>query len=571
MVVGQHLQHPEQAARLVAGGEHDRGARRIGRRGVVVARQDHEAGVVPAVGFDSFRQYRHAVLARGRRPGQRGLGRVAGARHLGHGAGGVVERHLLPLRKAGQELSALGEPLRVRVHPADAGGGGPRHADQAPHDAGRNLAYDADVGKLQQQVVVLVDRTGERVLDRQQPVIHRTVQYLAEHVPELPARHRLRVGEVAVDGVLAVGAAFALKCHRHRRGMVRRRPAPACGARQPQHFLAQHRRQPLHVAHQLLELGGIQRLGAVRKRRFGIGVHFHQNPVGAGRHRGEGHRPDLVAHAGTVAGIDEDRQVTELLDHRDGGQIESVAGIGLEGANAALAQNHRVGAVRQQVFGGHQEVFDGGRQTALEQHRLADLSDPLEELEVLHVARAHLEHVQALGRGRQMLGRHHLRDDRQPVTLAGLLQQLDPRLAQTLKRVGRRARLEGPAAQPHRPRLLEHGRHFEDLVARFHRAGAGDYRQAATSHLDRSDRDHGLLALELTRGEFVGLAERNDLGYSGQQLHLALIERVAAHRSEERLAVLAQLADLVAMRREMFAHRALLAFGDAAVEDDNHG
>ena len=93
-------------------------------------------------------------------------------------------------------------------------------------------------------------------------------------------------------------------------------------------------------------------------------MHLHQNAVGTGRHRRQGHRPHLVAHAGAVAGIDEDRQVAEFLDHRDRGQVERVAGIGLEGTNAALAQNHRVGAVRQQVLGGHQQILDGGGQTA---------------------------------------------------------------------------------------------------------------------------------------------------------------------------------------------------------------
>jgi hypothetical protein len=39
-------------------------------------------------------------------------------------------------------------------------------------------------------------------------------------------------------------------------------------------------------------------------------------------------------------GIDDHRQVRELLHHRDGVQVERVARVGLERADAALAQDH---------------------------------------------------------------------------------------------------------------------------------------------------------------------------------------------------------------------------------------
>ena len=207
----------------------------------------------------------------------------------------------------------------------------------------------------------------------------------------------------------------------------------------------------------------------------------------------------------------------------------------------------------------------------LEQHRLANLAHPLEELEVLHVAGADLEYVHAVFQQRQVFGRHHLGHDRQPVAVAGLPEQFDAGLPQALKRVGGSARLEGAAAQPYGTRLPEQRRHLEDLLARLHRAGAGDYRQPGAAHLDRADGYLGFVALELARGELVGLAERDHLRHPGQQLHLAAIDRVSTYRPKHRLAVLAQLADLVAMGLEMFAHRAFLGLGDAAVEHDDHG
>ena len=52
------------------------------------------------------------------------------------------------------------------------------------------------------------------------------------------------------------------------------------------------------------------------------------------------------------------------------------------------------------------------RQAALEQHRPVDLAQLAQQGEVLHVARADLQDVGALGHRAHVLGRHHLGDDR---------------------------------------------------------------------------------------------------------------------------------------------------------------
>ena len=52
-------------------------------------------------------------------------------------------------------------------------------------------------------------------------------------------------------------------------------------------------------------------------------------------------------------------------------QVQRVAGVVREGADAALAEDHVVIALRQDVLGGHQELVDRGGHAALEQHRLA--------------------------------------------------------------------------------------------------------------------------------------------------------------------------------------------------------
>ena len=66
---------------------------------------------------------------------------------------------------------------------------------------------------------------------------------------------------------------------------------------------------------------------------------------------------------------------------------------GLEGADAALAEDDLVVALREDVLGGEQPLLHRRRHAALEQDRLAQPADLGEQGEVLHVAGADLEHV----------------------------------------------------------------------------------------------------------------------------------------------------------------------------------
>ena len=175
--------------------------------------------------------------------------------------------------------------------------------------------------------------------------------------------------------------------------------------------------------HQLLELLRTQRLRAVAQRVVGIGVHFHQQPVGARGHRGARHGRHLVAAPGAVRRVGHDRQVRQLLHHRDGGDVHGVARVGFEGADAALAQDHFVIAAGQNVFRRKQQLFDGRRDAALQQHRLALLAQFAQQIEVLHVARAHLQDVGVLRHQRNLRLVHHLADHQQAVAVGGLAQQ----------------------------------------------------------------------------------------------------------------------------------------------------
>ena len=88
-------------------------------------------------------------------------------------------------------------------------------------------------------------------------------------------------------------------------------------------------------------------------------VHLDDDAVGARRGRGQRERLDQRrARPAAWLGIDDHRQVRELLEHRHGGEVEREAGGGLEGADAALAEHHVRIALREDVLRRHQQLLE---------------------------------------------------------------------------------------------------------------------------------------------------------------------------------------------------------------------
>src|SRR5579885_239341 len=99
--------------------------------------------------------------------------------------------------------------------------------------------------------------------------------------------------------------------------------------------------------------------------------------VGTGGDGGAGQRDDEVAPAARVRRVDDDRQVRKLVHDRYRADVERVAGRGLEGTDAALAQDDVEVAALRDVLRGHQPLFDGRVHAALEHDRFAGGSDRL--------------------------------------------------------------------------------------------------------------------------------------------------------------------------------------------------
>ena len=167
------------------------------------------------------------------------------------------------------------------------------------------------------------------------------------------------------------------------------------------------------LVHERAELLEAQALVAVGPRVGRIGMDLDDQAVGADGGARQGHRRNERSVAGAVAGVDDDRQVRPGAEDGHRREVERVAGRGLEGADAALAQDHVRVAGRQDVLGGQQPLLDRRGQAALEQHRPAALPDRLEQHEVLHVAGADLEDVDVLLEDRDIGRVDDLADDRQ--------------------------------------------------------------------------------------------------------------------------------------------------------------
>src|SRR5262249_3540177 len=103
------------------------------------------------------------------------------------------------------------------------------------------------------------------------------------------------------------------------------------------HAAADGGRDDAKLGHELSEVGGIERLRSIGERVVRIVVHFDEQAVRAGGNGSAGHGGNFVAAASAVGGIRDHGQVRELLDDGYRGDVQGVAGIGLESADAALA------------------------------------------------------------------------------------------------------------------------------------------------------------------------------------------------------------------------------------------
>src|SRR2546422_7761639 len=118
--------------------------------------------------------------------------------------------------------------------------------------------------------------------------------------------------------------------------------------------------QPSHVGHQVVERLEVERLRTVRQRLVGRWVHLDDEAVRARGDRRQRHGADQRPPPGGLRRIDDHRQVRELAHQGHGVEVERETRRGLEGPDAALAQDHVAVALRQDGLSRQQPLLDGG-------------------------------------------------------------------------------------------------------------------------------------------------------------------------------------------------------------------
>ncbi len=127
--------------------------------------EQKEAREILPVVFNGTLQDGSAVNGRGHIGGDGGGIRALLIHHHLHAAGGIIERHPLQLRVAGEEFEALVQRHRVRIDLAQVPESDARRHDQVVHDPDVGFRSDPHI-EMQQMIVIFVDRSGQGVFHR---------------------------------------------------------------------------------------------------------------------------------------------------------------------------------------------------------------------------------------------------------------------------------------------------------------------------------------------------------------------------------------------------------------------
>src|SRR5690242_13502600 len=242
---------------------------------------------------------------------------------------------------------------------------------------------------------------------------------------------------------------------------------------------------------------------------------FDEEAIGASGYGGSGHGGNFIAATGAVRRIGDHREMRKFFDDGDSCDVEGVAGVGLEGTDAAFAEDDVVIAAGENVFGTEEKLFHGGGHAALEEDRFADFAESAEKIIILHVAGADLEDVDIFGHHTDLRKVHDFADGKETEFVGGFAHELEACFAEALKSVGRGARLEGPGAKNLCAGFGDAFGHGQNLFARFDGAGAGgDNDFIAADFYAAAKIDDGAFGFELTAGELEGLRDAHDFAHA---------------------------------------------------------
>ena len=142
---------------------------------------------------------------------------------------------------------------------------------------------------------------------------------------------------------------------------------------------------------------GVKLLLAVAERFRGVGVNFDDEAICPDGCRPEAEDLDKIGASTALAGIDNDRQVRFLLGDGHGCEVEGVAGVIIEGADAPFAKDDIRVAMGEEVFRGKQPFLDTHAHAALEENGFAAAGAGHQQSKVLRIARPDLQDIRGAG------------------------------------------------------------------------------------------------------------------------------------------------------------------------------
>jgi hypothetical protein len=267
----------------------------------------------------------------------------------------------------------------------------------------------------------------------------------------------------------------------------------------------------LEFFHHAGELTEFEGLCAVADGFFRGGVRFDDQTVSADGDGGARYGGHEAAFSRGVAGIEDDGKVREFVEYGNSGNVTGVARGGLEGADAAFAEDHFGVAMRGDVFGAHEQLFDAAAQPTLQQNRAATFAERFQEHEVLHIASADLHDVRVVGDEVDVAVTHDFGDDRKARGFFGFLQQFQTFFFQSLKIVWRSARLKGPAAEKFGAGFGHRFRGTHDLLFALHGTRAGNHDKLVAADFRAVHLDARFPFAKFLADEFVGRGNTHDV------------------------------------------------------------
>ena len=276
-------------------------------------------------------------------------------------------------------------------------------------------------------------------------------------------------------------------------------------------------------------------------------------------------------HACCVARVHNNRQMAELLHSRNRAEVQRITRVCFEGTDTTLAEDNIFIALTHNVFCRHQPLLNRRSQTTLQQNRLIGFAQFLEQLKVLHIARADLNQVNILNKALYHVRRHDFRNNRQTGLCLSCLQKIQALLLQSLEGVRRGTRLESTATHQRCACCLHILSNACNLLLRFHRARTGNNLQLFAAEGYAADINNAVLRMEHAVRTLERLLHAHNLFYAFINTQKIDVERarIADYAEQRGVDAFAGM-NLEALAFQLLLNLGFFCYGCVLFEYNNH-